>query len=96
MIDTCISSVVGDANAINNLVLGIEQGTIDKQDVKAIKEDFKKVVVQYITEFAPNYTQLVVQKNKAKPKPINNIADYALMRWKTDDNDDGFDLNLDI
>ena len=96
MIDTCINSVVGDANAINNLVLGIEQGTIDKQDVKAIKEDFKKVVVQYVTEFAPNYTQLVVQKNKAKPKPINNIADYALMRWKTDDNDDGFDLNLDI
>ena len=96
MLDTCLSAIVGGDNEVAELATAIESGTVDKDDVKGYKEDFKKVVVKYISDFAPNYTQLILQKNKNKAKPISNIGDYAIMRWKTDDNDDGLDSDLDI
>ena len=95
MLEECLGNIVGSTEEVQQLALGIEQGTVDKQDLKAYKDDFKKIVVQYITDFAPNYAQLVIQKNKAKVKPVHDIGNYALMRWKTGDNDDGFDFDSD-
>ena len=84
----------GGEEYIKDFGLAVQAGTVTPNDIKEAKSDFRTSVDTYINDdIFPGYAQYILQKNKAKVKPVKNIGDYALMKWKTNDNDDGWDFD---
>ena len=93
-VETLVSCLGGD-KFIQELGASIQAGETDAQYLKECKEDFRNAINKYIDSFFHGYGQYIIQKSKAKVKPNKDFSKYALMRWKNDDNDDGWDFDDD-